>query len=164
MLGRNQPRARRDGCDDSMISTPTAASIPFIESLPQRAPVAVRPSTSIADAARVMRARHVSALVVGTPSNLISIVTERDLTQALADGCDPRTGVLTISTPDPLTVTPETEVLEASVLMLTTGVRHLVVSRAGRVTGVVSIQDALASLAGTVNLQGPATAIGPLSR
>ena len=101
--------------------------MPLVGILPHRAPVAVRPSTSIADAARVMWARQVSALVVGTPGNLISIVTERDLTQALADGCDPGSGVLTIATADPLTVTPETGVLEAAVLMLTKGVRHLVV-------------------------------------
>ena len=59
---------------------------------------------------------------------------------------------------------PETEVLDAAVKMLTTGVRHLVVTRHGHVTSVVSIRDALAALVGAVTMQALAAALGPAQR
>ena len=42
----------------------------------------------LATAARLMRAEGVSSLVVGLPGELVSVVTERDLCGALADGLD----------------------------------------------------------------------------
>jgi signal-transduction protein with cAMP-binding, CBS, and nucleotidyltransferase domain len=128
------------------------STIPRVGDLPFGVPIAVPPSTTIAETARAMRARNVSALVVGSPGDLISIVTERDLTQALADGFDCAAPVVTIASPDPLTVTPDTEVLEAAVVMLRAGVRHLVVAQGGRAMGVVSMRDALAALVGVVSL------------
>lgn len=98
-----------------------------------------------------MRAHDISALVVGEPGGLVSIVTERDLTKALADARPRETEVATIASADPLTVARDTSVMDVATLMLRHGVRHLVVvGEDRRVVGVVSMRDALAALVQTV--------------
>ncbi len=93
-----------------------------------------------------MRAHDISALVVGEPGDLVSIVTERDLTQALADARPSETEVGAIASAKPLTVSPDATVMDVATLMLREGVRHLVVTRGDRAVGVVSMRDALAAL------------------
>ena len=93
-----------------------------------------------------MRAHNISALVVGEPHELVSIVTERDLTQALADARPEEIEVGTIGSVLPLTVSPDATVMDVVTLMLREGVRHLVVTRGDRAVGVRSMRDALAAL------------------
>ncbi len=97
-----------------------------------------------------MRAHNVSALVVGHPGDPVAIVTERDITQALADGCLPGERVVAIASTDPLTVAHDANVIEVATMMLNEGLRHLVVSRQHRVVGIVSIRDVLAALVSAV--------------
>ena len=135
--------------DDAMTKDP-AHVVPRVEDLGLRPAVAVAPTAPLNQAARVMRAHDISALVVGEPGGLVSIVTERDLTRALADTLPPDTEVATIASTDPMTVPPDATVMDVATLMLREGVRHLVVARGGRAVGVVSIRDALAALVQTV--------------
>jgi CBS domain-containing protein len=97
-----------------------------------------------------MRAHDISALVVGRPGELVSIVTERDLAQALADGLAPDTAVSAVASPEPLTVLPDATVLDAAMLMLRHDVRHLVVAHGRRVIGVLSMRDVLEALVAAV--------------
>ncbi len=93
-----------------------------------------------------MRANEISALVVGSPGEPVSIVTERDLARAVAEGVSLDTAAAAIASADLMTVTPDATVMDVATTMLREGVRHLVVVRAGRAVGVVSIRDALAAL------------------
>jgi CBS domain-containing protein len=120
--------------------------VPRVSDLRLRPAVAVAPSATLAQAARIMRAHDISALVVGEPGALVSIVTERDMTQALADARPPEVEVSAIASPEPLTVAPDATVMDAATLMLREGVRHLVVTRAGRAIGVMSMREVLAAL------------------
>ena len=86
------------------------------------------PRTTLRDAARAMRARDVSSAVVGVPSSPVAIVTERDVTRAVAEGLTPDEPVEQIATSDPVTVDPRTGVLDAATTMLRSGLRHLVVA------------------------------------
>jgi CBS domain-containing protein len=98
-----------------------------------------------------MRAHDISALVVGEPGGQVSIVTERDLTRAIADARPPETEVAVVASPDPLTVTTDMTVMDLATVMLRHGVRHLVVVGDNRrVVGVVSMRDALTALVQTV--------------
>ena len=106
-----------------------------------------------------MRAHDISSIVVGGPGQLVSIVTERDLTQALAEGWPLETTVQAIASDEPLTASPTTTVLDAARLMLGSGVRHLVVTRGRRAVGVVSMRDVLAAL---VTALTPDTVLGLL--
>jgi CBS domain-containing protein len=124
--------------------------VPRVEDLRLRPAVAVAPNAPLDQAARIMRAHNISALVVGEPGGLVSIVTERDLTQALADARPQETEVGVIASAAPLTVAPDATVMDAATLMLREGVRHLVVTRGDHAVGVVSMRDALAALVRTV--------------
>lgn len=88
--------------DVAMTNASETQAVPWVDDLRLRPPVAIAPNAPLDQAARIMRARDVSALVVGEPGELVSILTERDLTQALADDRPPDTGVGTIASPDPL--------------------------------------------------------------
>jgi CBS domain-containing protein len=120
--------------------------VPRVADLRLRPAVAIAPTAPLDQAARIMRAHDISALVVGEPGALVSIVTERDLTQALADTCPRETEVGAIASAKPLTVSPDATVMDVATLMLREGVRHLVVTRGDRAVGVVSMRDALAAL------------------
>jgi CBS domain-containing protein len=127
------------------VASPTHV-VPRVDDLPLRPPVAIVEDARLDQAARIMRAHNISALVVGEPGERVSIVTERDLTQALADGRPPETAVGAIASADPMTVPPDATVMEVATLMLREGVRHLVVTRRDRAVGVVSMRDALTAL------------------
>lgn len=133
------------------MATPTADHlVPRVGDLGLRPPVVVARETPIAQAARIMRANEISALVVGSPGKLVSIVTERDLTRAVAEAVPLDTHAAAIASTDVMIVTPDTTVMDVATTMLREGVRHLVVVHAGRAVGVVSIRDALAALVRTV--------------
>jgi CBS domain-containing protein len=111
-----------------------------------RRPVALPVGSPLRDAARLMRDEDISCVLVGAPGELVSILTERDLTKALADGATGDTAVESYAASNPLTVSSEATVRHAAALMLYYGVRHLVVTSENQAVGVISMRDALASL------------------
>jgi CBS domain-containing protein len=129
----------------------SAHVVPRVGDLGLRPAVAVAPEAPLGQAARIMRAHDISALVVGEPGGPVSIVTERDLTRALADVRPPETEVAAIASADPLTVTSDATVMDVATVMPRHGVRHLVVVGDNRrAVGVVSMRDALTALVQTV--------------
>jgi signal-transduction protein with cAMP-binding, CBS, and nucleotidyltransferase domain len=84
--------------------------------------------------------------VVSEPAEPVSILTERDLAQALADDVDPDTPVAAAASPHPVTVPIDASAVEAATRMLHHDIRHLVVTRDGRAVGVVSVRDLLRAL------------------
>jgi len=124
---------------------------PRLTELRLRPVVSVGPDVPLDRAARVMRAHDVSSLVVGEPGELISVVTERDLTAALADGLDTGTPVREVAAPNPLSLPIVATVLDAATVMLGAGVRHVVVTLDRQAVGVVSMRDVLAALVRQVN-------------
>jgi CBS domain-containing protein len=99
---------------------------------------------SLEVAADRMSWHQVGALPVLEGQQLVGIITERDLTAALAEGADPAvTPVSEYMTPAPEVLQPDRELTEAAELMLQLGVRHLPVVRSGRLVGVLSMRDVL---------------------
>jgi uncharacterized protein len=136
---------------DEAMTESSAHVVPRVGDLGLRPAVAVAPHAPLEQAARIMRAHDISALVVGEPGGQVSIVTERDLTRAIADARPPETEVAVVASPDPLTVTTDMTVMDLATVMLRHGVRHLVVVGDNRrVVGVVSMRDALTALVQTV--------------
>jgi CBS domain-containing protein len=74
-----------------------------------------------------MRGENVSALLV---DNGAGIISERDMTRALAAGLGPESPVSEVDTPWPITVPGEMTIQDAAALMLNEDVRHLVVRSA----------------------------------
>jgi len=99
---------------------------------------------SLEVAADRMNWHQVGALPVLEGQHLVGIITERDLTAALADGADPvLTPVSDYMTPAPEVLGPDSEFADAAQVMLELGVRHLPVVRSGQLVGVLSMRDIL---------------------
>jgi signal-transduction protein with cAMP-binding, CBS, and nucleotidyltransferase domain len=91
-----------------------------------------------------MRSTNVSAALIG-PGHA-AIVTERDLTQALADEYPADTPVGRVAASLPLSVPGDTDILDAAAVMINHEIRHLIVELPEGTDGVVSIRDITAAL------------------
>jgi CBS domain-containing protein len=99
---------------------------------------------SLDEAADRMSWHQVGALPVFEGQHLVGIITERDLTAALAEGADSvRTPVSDYMTAAPEVLGPDSEFADAAHRMLELGVRHLPVVRSGQLVGVLSMRDVL---------------------
>ena len=106
--------------------------------------IRVAVTDTVREAAKRMRGDGVSALPVMNGEVLVGILTERDLVDALIDGADPRSALVSAyMTPDPQHAAPDDESFDVALRMLNMGVRHLPVLEAGRVVGMVSARDLL---------------------
>ena len=119
-----------------------------IDTMLTPAVVRIARSASVEAAARLMRERHVGALLVidDTPNErrLAGIVTDRDIVlRGVAENLAPRQGtVAQVMTPNIVTIAPGTRVREALDLMRSRGVRRLlVVHPDGTPAGVLSLDD-----------------------
>jgi CBS domain-containing protein len=103
-----------------------------------------QPDESLDVAADRMNWHQVGALPVLEGQHLVGIITERDVTAAMAEGADPvTTRVEDYMTPAPEVLRPDSELADAAHLMLQLGIRHLPIVRSGLLVGVLSIRDVL---------------------
>ena len=99
---------------------------------------------SLEVAADRMSWHQVGALPVLEGQRLVGIITERDVTAAMAEDADPViTPVSDYLTPAPKVLQPDNELADAADLMLELGIRHLPIVRSGRLVGVLSMRDVL---------------------
>ncbi|MGH9042695.1 MAG: CBS domain-containing protein [Acidimicrobiia bacterium] len=104
------------------------------------------PVQSVSEAAQVMVEGRVGSVVVIDGPWLVGIFTERDALRAAGSGSDLTAAkVRDWMTPEPITVTSETDVEEAATLMATHGFRHLPVLDGDTVVGMVSLRDLLSA-------------------
>ena len=102
----------------------------------------VAPEDTIGEAAQKMVDREVSSAAVSDYGRLIGILTERDLTRAVAGRThSSEARVREWMTPDPITLGPSASPKEAAVIMLDRGFRHVPVVEGDRAIGIVSIRD-----------------------
>jgi len=102
-------------------------------------------TTTICEAARMMKKRKVGAVMVVDRAQLVGIFTERDaLFRVLAEGLDAKTTRLAeVMTPHPRTIEPDKPFGHALHLMFESGFRHVPVVEDGKPIGMVSARDAL---------------------
>ena len=102
----------------------------------------VAPEDTIGETAQKMVELGVSSAVVSDYGRLIGIVTERDLTRAVAGRVhSSEARVREWMTPDPVTLAPSASPKEAAEIMLERGFRHIPVVDGERAIGIVSIRD-----------------------
>ena len=102
----------------------------------------VAPEDTIGEAAQKMVDREVSSAAVSDYGRLIGILTERDLTRAVAGRThSSEARVREWMTPDPITLAPSASPKEATKIMLERGFRHIPVVEGDRAIGIVSIRD-----------------------
>ena len=105
----------------------------------------VTATTTVVDAARLMRQRHVGAAMVVEDGKLVGVFTERDaLFRVVADGRDGETTRLAdVMTRNPQTIHPDKPFAHALQMMHGGSFRHVPVVEDGRPVGMVSARDAL---------------------
>jgi CBS domain-containing protein len=109
-----------------------------------RALVSVSPGATARDALRAMEENDIAFLPVLDEEKLVGVVSERDIARGAI--LHYRSGVRELMTTDVQTVAPATKVPECLVVMHHARIRHLPVVKAGRVLGVLSMQDLTGSL------------------
>jgi len=102
----------------------------------------VAPEDTIGETAQKMVELGVSSAVVSDFGRLIGIVTERDLTRAVAGRVHTSEArVREWMTADPVTLTKDSSAAEAARIMLEQGFRHIPIVDDDRTIGIVSIRD-----------------------
>lgn len=97
----------------------------------------------VREAAGILADRRIGALPVMENGRLVGMFSERDVIYRLRDGGHEalEKTVAEVMTAPPVTVTPETDVLEALALMTKRRIRHLPVLENDEMIGFVSIGD-----------------------
>ena len=104
-------------------------------------------STTVSDAACMMKQSKTGAILVCDNERLVGVFTERDaLFRVTAEDCDPKTTSLAdVMTPDPQTIHPDKPLGHALHIMYEGGFRNVPVVENGQPIGMVSARDALGS-------------------
>ena len=102
-------------------------------------------TTTVKDAANLLKARRVGAVAVVEEGKLIGIFTERDaLFRVVAEGRDPQaTRLADVMTRNPQSIHPDKPFPDALHIMYEGGFRHVPVVEDGRPVGIISARDAL---------------------
>lgn len=107
-------------------------------------PVTIEASEPLQRAAQLMRTHNISCVPVTENGTLAGIITTVDLRdRVVADGVPPETPVARVMTPEPLTLNAESLAYDALLAMRQRTVRHLPVTEAGQLVGVVANTDVL---------------------
>lgn len=94
-------------------------------------------------AARIMRDRGIGSLFVTNGKDVIGIITDTDMVRrVVAAGADaPKITVEQIMSAPIMTIEESKTLLDANDLMAQTHLRHLGVTRDGRLVGMISVRD-----------------------
>lgn len=107
--------------------------------------ICVSATTSVRNAATLMKEHRMGAIMVVESELLVGIFTARDaLFRVVAAGLDPdRTSVETVMSHNPTSTTPDHPVMHAIHLMQDGGFRHIPVTERRRPVGLISMRDIL---------------------
>jgi CBS domain-containing protein len=103
---------------------------------------------TLAEVVERMADEKVGCVLVGDGDELVGIVTDRQIALSLGDHPDASDRTVgDVMTEDPVTVEPETGILEAIQRMDEASVRRLPVVEDDRIAGIVTLDDVLVALA-----------------
>jgi CBS domain-containing protein len=114
-----------------------------VSALAGSAVVRVEKDASLRHAAEIMTEEDVGLLLVGHEPEF-GVVSERDITRAVAEGLDPEcTRAAEIAHRSLVWCDADTPVAEVAEEMMEQWVRHILIEENGRLIGLVSIRDLL---------------------
>lgn len=108
-------------------------------------PKTVAPGTSVVSAAKTMRTARVGSLFVKKGKHLVGIVTDTDMVRR-AVASNKNLGKMTVEkimTSPICSIESNRSIGDAQDMMGDLGVRHLGVTQAGEIVGVISVRDLL---------------------
>jgi len=127
--------ALRERADGAMLAA-------TVRTLLSRPPVTASPETSIKDAALLMNDERVSSLLILEDGALEGVITDRDFrARVVAKGLGAGATIADIMTRDPITVRPDSFVLEALLEMSRHNIHHLPVVDEGQTVGMITTTD-----------------------
>ncbi|MCP9452402.1 MAG: CBS domain-containing protein [Nitrospira sp.] len=111
--------------------------------IPREKFVTVQRDTDAQTAARIMRDKGIGSLFVTNDREIIGIVTDTDMMRrVVAAGADPtKTTVEQIMSAPIMTIEENKTLLDANDLMAQSHVRHLGVTKDGKLVGMISVRD-----------------------
>ena len=117
----------------------------IVAKIMSKQPKTVGPAVSIVSAAKKMKTSRVGSLFVKKGKKLIGIVTDTDIVRRAVSSNKPlgKMTVEKIMTTPICTIEGSQTVDDAQDMMADLGVRHLAVTQAGEIVGVVSVRDVL---------------------
>jgi len=106
-------------------------------------PRSIGTSTSVVEAARLMRDEHIGSLPITDGDTLVGMITDRDITtRVVAEAADlATTSVGDVHSQDLISVEPDKDLEEALRLMARHQIRRLPVVEGGRLVGIVAQAD-----------------------
>lgn len=112
----------------------------------RRGPVTCPSETAVREALDIMRRENVgSILLTDTEGQPVGMFTLKDLRDRVALGaCDVTQPMRRVMTPDPYSLPAEAPAFEAALAMARRSIHHMVITRNGRVAGVISEKDLFA--------------------
>ncbi|MEM1924752.1 MAG: CBS domain-containing protein [Pyrobaculum sp.] len=114
------------------------------EILARKPPVATTPDARIKDVARIMAEKKVGLVVIvdkNQPDIPIGVVSERDIVKAVAKGIEIDRSVREVMTSPVITIEGDEPIWNVAKVMREHNIRHVVVTKGGRLFGVISIRD-----------------------
>jgi CBS domain-containing protein len=119
-----------------------------VQGIVARPAVYVHANDTLKQVSQTLIDESIGAALVRGPHGVIGLISERDLVRAIAEGVPlSRTPVEDVMTTELVTAAPYDELLDVVHRMLDAEVRHLPVIEDGVAYGMVSVRDALRSLA-----------------
>lgn len=114
------------------------------EILARKPPVTATPDIRIKDAAAILSEKKIGLLVIvdsKQPDIPIGVVSEKDIVRAVAKNVDLNLPVKEIMTSPVITVESDEPIWNIAKIMRQHSIRHIVVTKGGKLYGVVSIRD-----------------------
>jgi len=103
---------------------------------------------TVLEALKLMAEKNIGAVMVVDDDKLTGIFSERDYARKiiLQDRNSDDTPVSDVMTPNVITIEPEQRLEECMVIMSDRHIRHLPVMEAGKLIGIISINDVVAAI------------------
>ena len=132
--------------DDTLTpSRPDSGDAP-VRALPGEEPVLIEPTATLRAAAAALRDAGTGLIVVGEPTSVEDVVSERNIARAVAAGVDPDTVTVSdVETTELFRATEQSTVAALVEEMTEDYVRHILVGDANGLVGIVSMRDLIAA-------------------
>ncbi len=116
------------------------------ETLAKKPPITVYTKTTLKEVARTLAEKKIGIVVVvneRSPDVPLGVISERDIVRAIATGVDLNIPAERYMTTPVITVEASEPLWKVAEVMRTHNIRHVVVTKNGKLYGVISIRDLL---------------------
>lgn len=114
------------------------------ETLARKPPITVDKATTLKDVAKTLAEKRIGIVVVvdkNAPDIPLGVISERDIVRFLATGVDLNSPAEKYMTSPVITVEASEPLWKVAEVMRSHNIRHVVVTKGGKLYGVISIRD-----------------------